>query len=60
MKKEIPSAAEVITDNKFKQLYIKARLKAFSIFISVLTIAVAVPVVIVICKYAHIVWKIVF
>ena len=59
-KEEIPTSAEVVTPNKFKQILFKLRLRAFSIFVSLLTIAIAVPFVILVCKYANVIWRLVF
>jgi hypothetical protein len=57
---EIPSAAEILERSKFKQKFLKAKDVATSLIAYGITIALAIPVLVGVCRYTKFIWNLMF
>jgi len=57
---EIPSAAEILERSKFKQRWIRFKNKVVLNSKYIITIAIAVPALIAVCRYAYFCWNLMF
>lgn len=56
----IPDSAEVITDSKIKQFFLRARTQLVKTVTALVIIAVAIPFFIIIVRYSVFVWNLLF